>query len=311
MTGFLYVKKKQKKLCPSCWKLRLPSIPSLMLPAAKGLGLALALAGGMPLGNDGPFVYIAASVGVALLNMKIFGSLPYRMFHEALLMSAVSIGICATFGTPIAALLFTFELAMPHTFTLDLYTIALAAATAGGCTFTTINFVRRSGHLPMITSDISPEPVLNHGILLTFSLFSILGGLNGFLGALFVKILTWFNQGVQLVRHVDEAQDTSHSNMPWSAWKGPSFLRDMLLISFYAVLVVALTPTVISLNDLFSAKHEFEVKRLMPESLGYLLFVAVPLVLKKQQELMPRPPERGQRHPAWTMEDVFLTLVGC
>jgi len=277
MTGFLYVKKKQKKLCSSCWTLRLPSLPSLMLPAAKGLGLALALGAGMPLGNDGPFVYIAASVGVALLNMKIFGSLPYRMFHEALLMSAVSIGICATFGTPIAALLFTFELAMPHTFTVDLYTFALVAATAGGCTFTTINFVRRSGHLPMITSDISPEPVLNHGILLTFCLWSILGGINGFLGALFVKLLTWFHQGVQLVRNVDEAQDTSHPNMPWSAWKGPSFLRDMLLMSLYAGLVVALTPTVVSLNDLFSAKHEFEVTRLMPESMGYLLFVAVSL----------------------------------
>lgn len=78
--------------------------------AAKLTGLVLAQGAGLSVGKEGPFVHVAAVIAARLWALPVFGAIKSNAaLRRHMLGAAVAAGVTATFGTPIAAVLFGIE----------------------------------------------------------------------------------------------------------------------------------------------------------------------------------------------------------
>jgi H+/Cl- antiporter ClcA len=78
---------------------------------AKVLGLTCALASGLPLGKEGPFIHASCCLCEALLSLPLFR--PLKASHATrmqMLMAACAVGVGANFGAPVGGVLLAIEL---------------------------------------------------------------------------------------------------------------------------------------------------------------------------------------------------------
>ncbi|KNC53851.1 chloride channel protein 2 [Thecamonas trahens ATCC 50062] len=110
----------------------------------KFVGLVAAQAAGLSIGKEGPFVHLAAATAAVLFTIPLFAPLyaagPLRI---QLLAAAVAVGVTATFGAPIGAVLFSVEVTATYYF-VDNLPKAYYAAVVG------LFFVRALAEIPII-----------------------------------------------------------------------------------------------------------------------------------------------------------------
>eukprot|EP00163_Fabomonas_tropica_P025897 TRINITY_DN457_c0_g1_i4.p1 TRINITY_DN457_c0_g1~~TRINITY_DN457_c0_g1_i4.p1 ORF type:complete len:607 (-),score=37.74 TRINITY_DN457_c0_g1_i4:31-1851(-) len=95
---------------------------------SKVVGLSLALASGLSIGKEGPFVHIATIICHQLASHRVFQRLDSDGFHTLqILVSAASVGVSATFGAPLAGVIFSMEVTSTY---YDVSTLAKAFLTA-------------------------------------------------------------------------------------------------------------------------------------------------------------------------------------
>jgi H+/Cl- antiporter ClcA len=95
-----------------------PGFISMRALLVKFMGVALAVAGGLTVGKEGPLVHMGAIVGSAVPYLPIPIACYFRNdFEKRKLMSVgVAAGVSAAFGAPIGGALFAYELSKPNTF---------------------------------------------------------------------------------------------------------------------------------------------------------------------------------------------------
>uniref|UniRef100_A0A0G4HDE0 Chloride channel protein n=1 Tax=Chromera velia CCMP2878 TaxID=1169474 RepID=A0A0G4HDE0_9ALVE len=88
----------------------IPNFFSCRTFLAKTSGLVAALAGGLSVGKEGPFVHIAAIIAYNLSRIPIFSRhVDTTSRQNKVLQVAVAVGLTATFGTPVGGVLFAIE----------------------------------------------------------------------------------------------------------------------------------------------------------------------------------------------------------
>jgi hypothetical protein len=88
----------------------LPDFLTFPTLCAKVVGLLGAVASGLSVGSEGPFVHIACCIGAVLLRVPIFDFLNRNIVRRhGVLAMACAAGVVAAFGTPFGGLLFAIE----------------------------------------------------------------------------------------------------------------------------------------------------------------------------------------------------------
>lgn len=88
----------------------LPQYLSFKVGVAKLVSLICAVAAGLSIGREGPFVHLAAVVAMLLLKVPYFRAIGRNeTMKRQLLAASVAAGVTATFGTPIGSVLFSIE----------------------------------------------------------------------------------------------------------------------------------------------------------------------------------------------------------
>jgi H+/Cl- antiporter ClcA len=95
-----------------------PGYISIRVLVVKLIGVALAVAGGLCAGKEGPLVHIGAIVGCATPYLPFRFNEYFRNDFEKrkLLAVGTAAGVSAAFGAPIGGTLFAYELSKPNTF---------------------------------------------------------------------------------------------------------------------------------------------------------------------------------------------------
>ena len=176
---------------------------------AKVGGLVAALAGGLSIGKEGPWVHISAAVADLLCRSK---HLPFRHLAEdrqgwrEILSAGFAAGTAANFGAPIGGVLFSIEVTATN-YTVGSYLKAFAAAISGAFVFRTVGpfFGEAYSHTPllqagMINENLDAHPALTHRQA-ELPLFVLLGVCCGLLGGAWVH----FHRRVLLVARQWEA----------------------------------------------------------------------------------------------------------
>lgn len=95
-----------------------PDYISLKTLIVKFFGLALAVAGGICGGKEGPLVHIGSIVGYAAASipLKCFEYFKNDLEKRKLLAVGIAAGVSCAFGAPIGGSLFAYEISKPNTF---------------------------------------------------------------------------------------------------------------------------------------------------------------------------------------------------
>eukprot|EP01104_Vermistella_antarctica_P002063 TRINITY_DN1221_c0_g1_i4.p1 TRINITY_DN1221_c0_g1~~TRINITY_DN1221_c0_g1_i4.p1 ORF type:complete len:901 (-),score=195.46 TRINITY_DN1221_c0_g1_i4:19-2610(-) len=230
---------------------------------AKGVGLILALGGGLFTGKQGPFVHIAGVVCNFYANRPLFQSIRLNeALRQQMLAAAVAVGVAATFGSPIGGTLFSIEVTSTY-YPIRNYWYATFGAVIGALMVRTLTgLVFRSGEFG-IGSLIQVEGSVNGSTftMLDTVLFAVMGLLLGVLGAGF----TWFARShVQFRRRYSrEIRNKVISWMlldPWFYGLLIAFLTGVLSYPFflgamYSVTIFASISELIS-DDLPPSWHD-------------------------------------------------------
>jgi H+/Cl- antiporter ClcA len=112
----------------------LPQYLSFKVGFAKLLSVTCAIAAGLSIGREGPFVHLASVVASLLLKVPYFKDLgKNESMRRQLLAAAVAAGVTATFGTPVGAVLFSVEVTSTFFLTATYFKCFLTAVV---CRFT-------------------------------------------------------------------------------------------------------------------------------------------------------------------------------
>lgn len=222
---------------------------------AKAVGLTLAIAAGLPLGTEGPFIHFSACISAAMKNVPPFKRLNDDHIRFSLLMAMTSVGAGCTLSAPIAGALFGLELMLPHIVSMYSYKELFLASSAGSLAAVFLRLVLAKQYKPLFTSDVSSAEVDTSSHLLRFMVLALpLACISGACAGLFV--------------HFQNAVATGYKKMRGKCPKNLVFAYDMCLIATVATLVTALAsfepmfglgPAGV-LNAMFSVKHLPELK---------------------------------------------------
>ncbi|CAK9012323.1 Chloride channel protein 1 (ClC-1) (Chloride channel protein [Durusdinium trenchii] len=175
---------------------------SFRVLVAKVVALALGVSAGLPLGQEGPHVHIAACFA-RILNPGFFDRCVHQTPHGAggsgygaavakLLLAACATGFSGTFSAPVGGVIFSLELMLPQTYDYDAYRGCLTASVIGAMIFAMERNVWQSGR-PLVTSNVLPgEGDITEFPLLTLLTVSLgLGILCGLAGGIWVRSHSW------------------------------------------------------------------------------------------------------------------------
>jgi H+/Cl- antiporter ClcA len=95
-----------------------PDFITMKALLVKFMGVALAVAGGLTVGKEGPLVHMGATIGSAVPYIPIPIATYFRNDFEKrkLISVGIAAGVSAAFGAPIGGALFAYELSKPNTF---------------------------------------------------------------------------------------------------------------------------------------------------------------------------------------------------
>ncbi|KAG8468409.1 hypothetical protein KFE25_013492 [Diacronema lutheri] len=155
---------------------------------AKVLGLTAALATGLPLGKEGPFIHASCCLCEALLSTPLFREL--KMSHATrtqMLMAACSVGVGANFGAPVGGVLLAIELTSTY-FLVSIYWKCFYTAVTGAVLSRMLYMAYKTKtHVLSATfsSFFDAEDVETD--VAQLPAFITIGVLSGLIGALFVR----------------------------------------------------------------------------------------------------------------------------
>eukprot|EP00435_Cladocopium_sp_Y103_P003729 s3729_g1.t1 len=195
--------------------------------SCKALGLALVVAAGMPIGQEGPNVHMAACIS-RHIRPKFFEKNLRCETVVQILHAACAAGVAATFSSLLGGVLLSLELMLPQIYTFQVYWGCFLAAVCGAVTTIVINSSFPT--LPhLLTSDVLPlEGVPRHHQLLCCAGYMLIGVVFGVLGGLFNLAHD------HVIRCCSNFWKMSKSEDPRWQW------RDLLFVSAVAVLNVLL-----------------------------------------------------------------------
>ena len=96
----------------------IPDVIGFKTLLTKILATALAVAGGLTVGKEGPLAHIGANIGVMVSHIPVsyFRCLHNDVYKRQMMSSGISAGVSAAFGAPIGGTLFSYEMSKPNTF---------------------------------------------------------------------------------------------------------------------------------------------------------------------------------------------------
>lgn len=155
---------------------------------AKIFGLAFAQGAELSVGSEGPFVHMASCICHSLLKFKPFRSIQKNgALRLQLLAAACAAGVSATFGAPIAGVLFSIEVTATYYMVSNLPR-AYCCAAAGAFTLTV--FQRLIPDLYFGLSSFFDDPIeYTNNDQFEFLAFVALGALLGLVGPLLVFVV--------------------------------------------------------------------------------------------------------------------------
>lgn len=171
---------------------------------AKVLGLTCALASGLPLGKEGPFIHASCCLCELLLSTPLFREL--KLSHATrtqMLMAACSVGVGANFGAPVGGVLLAIELTSTY-FLVSIYWKCFYTAVTGAVLSRTLYMAYKTKtHVLSATFQAFFEAEDVETDVIQLPAFITIGILSGLLGALFVKVnAKW---GAFRARHASSA----------------------------------------------------------------------------------------------------------
>jgi H+/Cl- antiporter ClcA len=157
---------------------------SLRTLVAKVLSLVFALAGGLSIGKEGPYVHVASCIAHQLCRLRPFRRLRQNeQLRRQVLAAACAAGVSATFGAPVGGVLFSIEVTASYYSIAHLWK-AMFTSVCGALVF---KISRDYGSLKLF--DLTDFAAQDLGDLFfngEMTAFAILGVLCGLLGAAFV-----------------------------------------------------------------------------------------------------------------------------
>ena len=175
---------------------------SLRTLMAKAISLVLALAGGLSIGKEGPYVHMSSCVAQLLMQWRPFRRLERNdTLRRQVLAAACAAGVSATFGAPVGGVLFSIEV------TASFYSIAhlWKAMFTSVCGALVFKLSRDYGALKLFDlTDFATQDLgdlLHNGEMAAFALLGILCGL---LGAAFVHATSSLVLLIRQLRQVVE-----------------------------------------------------------------------------------------------------------
>ena len=101
---------------------------------SKSAGLALALGSGISVGKEGPFVHMSCIIAHQLLRLPLFKSIQRSQdLTHHVLAAACAVGVTATFGAPIGAVLFSIEVTTTYYVTSNYWRSFFASVIGVAC----------------------------------------------------------------------------------------------------------------------------------------------------------------------------------
>ena len=159
---------------------------SMKTYAAKLLGLVLALASGLVIGKEGPFVHLSCIIARQMLKLPAFDGIRQSpALIRQVLAAACAVGVSSSLGAPIGGVLFSIEVTSTFYQVHD-YWKGFFCAVCGAFMFKELSYFgqTRSKVISLFTTHFKALPY-SFGELPLFILLSLLCG---YCGGLFVKI---------------------------------------------------------------------------------------------------------------------------
>lgn len=148
----------------------------------KILGLFSALAGGLSVGKEGPFVHISAGIVNKLSKFAPFRDIyKNQSLKKQMLTASVAAGVTATFGAPIGGVLFSIEVSSTYYMVGNLWKAFFCSCWAI-FTFKVLSVI---GNVELF----SPSTLITLDLDYQYFAYALLGIISGFLGSFFI-ILT-------------------------------------------------------------------------------------------------------------------------
>ncbi|KAJ1623802.1 chloride channel [Pavlovales sp. CCMP2436] len=155
---------------------------------AKVLGLTCALASGLPLGKEGPFIHASCCLCEAMLSLPLFR--PLKASHATrmqMLMAACAVGVGANFGAPVGGVLLAIELTSTY-FLVSIYWKCFYTAVVGAVLSRTLYMsYKTKTYIGSATFQSFFEAEDVEAEVVQLPIFVVIGLLSGVLGALFVR----------------------------------------------------------------------------------------------------------------------------
>lgn len=158
---------------------------SLKCVVTKIVGLVAAMAAGLSIGKEGPFIMISCGFASVLMNTTVFR----RIYNDEtkrleMLACAVAAGVAATFGSPFGGVLFGVEVTS-HFYLVGTLPRAFFTAIVGALLVSLMTANSRYGLLASYNMGISDVGDLHGFTVRDLAVFSALGVVCGLGGALF------------------------------------------------------------------------------------------------------------------------------
>jgi H+/Cl- antiporter ClcA len=233
-----------------------PDYISIKTLLVKFFGLALAVAGGICGGKEGPLVHIGSIVGyaVASIPLKCFEYFKNDTEKRKLLAVGIAAGVSAAFGAPIGGSLFAYEISKPNTF----WSFSLTWKVFFGASMSTFvlsiwkqMWEGEIAHIKLVNSgsvklsDNEDLPYLD-----SVPAAIVIGVLGGIIGALFIRVNNRINYFRKKIL-----------NQKWKKVLETVILIILTVSAFW--LAAALRQCVPDDEDDFLVKKGIEVKRMI------------------------------------------------
>ncbi|KAL3920693.1 MAG: hypothetical protein SGPRY_005163 [Prymnesium sp.] len=195
---------------------------------AKAFSLVLALAGGLSIGKEGPYVHMSSCTAQLLCSLHMFRSIGANdHLRRQVLAAGCAAGVSASFGAPVGGVLFSIEVTSTY-YSISHLWKAMFTAVCGSLLF---HITRDFGHLALFqltNFDTEMGKVLLNGEMIAFAFLGVLCGL---MGAAFVHATS------SLLRRVAAGHDSTCTSQ---------HVVSLLLSRYGYTLIVAFTSAMLT-----------------------------------------------------------------
>jgi len=175
----------------------IPNYLSFRTLIVKVFGLAFALASGLGVGKEGPFIHICGIIANQLLSLKCFRSVnKSTTLRNQVMAAAVGVGVSATFGAPVGGVLFGIEVTSTY-YSVASYWKAIFTAIVGTVVFGQLATMGHDTAFNLFWTDFESAPYKAYEMWL-FVLLAVICGLASSLFVRFRKLVLVIRQRYQV-----------------------------------------------------------------------------------------------------------------